>query len=77
AFRVLEDAIVQRESDMDVAVVLGVGFPDFRGGVVRYARDRGLGHVVQRLEALAERHGERFAPNGLLRRLSGAGSRRD
>ncbi|HID24802.1 MAG TPA: 3-hydroxyacyl-CoA dehydrogenase, partial [Planctomycetaceae bacterium] len=76
AFRVLEDAVVQRESDMDVAMVLGVGFPDFRGGLVRYARDRGLDRIVDRLKTLAERYGERFAPNKLLRQLSGTSGRR-
>ena len=36
------EEIARQESDLDVATVLGIGFPDFRGGVIKYARDRGL-----------------------------------
>jgi 3-hydroxyacyl-CoA dehydrogenase/enoyl-CoA hydratase/3-hydroxybutyryl-CoA epimerase len=39
-----------------------VGFPDFRGGPLQYARSLGLTSVVQRLQKLAEVHGQRFAP---------------
>ncbi len=66
AFAILEDGIAQRPSDLDVAVVLGIGFPDFRGGVVRYAEDLGLDRVAGELEELASRCGERFAPRPLL-----------
>lgn len=37
----LKEGLVQRESDVDVATVLGLGFPDWRGGVLKYARDLG------------------------------------
>ena len=67
AFYVIEEEIVQRESDLDVATVLGVGFPDFRGGVLEYACDLGLDHVLGQLDELAERYGERFLPCELLR----------
>ena len=70
AFWVVEDGIAQRESDLDVAMVLGTGFPDFRGGPLRYARDLGKQRVLRRLDELAGKYGERFAvPGG--GRLSG------
>ena len=62
AFRVLEEGIAQRESDIDVAMVLGTGFPDFRGGVLKYAYDTGLDKIIYRLDALADSCGERFRP---------------
>jgi 3-hydroxyacyl-CoA dehydrogenase len=71
AFRVVEDRIAQRQSDIDVAMVLGTGFPDFRGGVLKYAHDLGLNNVVSRLESLAERFGERFRPCEFLRNKTG------
>jgi 3-hydroxyacyl-CoA dehydrogenase len=71
AFYVLEEGIAQRESDVDAAMVLGTGFPDFRGGVVRYARNLGLGNVLTRLERLSSRLGERFAPCRLLQQMKG------
>jgi 3-hydroxyacyl-CoA dehydrogenase len=67
AFRVLEEGVARNPSDLDVALVLGTGFPDFRGGVVKYARDVGLDKVRIRLEQLAAQYGERFFPSELLR----------
>jgi len=62
AFYVMEEGLAQRESDVDVATVLGLGFPDFRGGVLKYARDLGLGTVRADLDTLAGRLGARYAP---------------
>jgi 3-hydroxyacyl-CoA dehydrogenase len=71
AFYVMEEGVAQRESDLDVALVLGTGFPDFRGGVLRYARDLGLGNVRADLDRLAEEHGARFSPCRHLREMEG------
>jgi len=71
AYRVLEEGIVRSASDLDVAMVLGIGFPDFRGGPLKYARDLGIEHVRARLEELAARCGPRFEPNQLLRNAQG------
>jgi len=71
AFRILDERLVRCESDLDVAMVLGTGFPDFRGGVVKYARDVGLDKIRKRLEQLAAECGERFLPSHLLREEHG------
>ena len=71
AFRVLEEGIALRESDIDAAMVMGIGFPDFRGGVLRHARGLGLANVLGQLEGLTARFGERFAPCELLRQQKG------
>ena len=71
AFYVMEEGIAQRESDVDAAMVLGTGFPDFRGGVLKHARDLGLGNVLADLEKLADRFDERFSPPQLLREMKG------
>lgn len=71
AFYVMEEGIAQRAADLDVAVVLGMGFPDFRGGVLTYARDLGLGNVLADLDKLAAECGARFAPCRLLRETEG------
>jgi len=71
AFYVMQEGIAQRESDVDVAMVLGTGFPDFRGGVLKYARDVGLANVRADLEKLAARHGARFSPCPLLVNMEG------
>jgi 3-hydroxyacyl-CoA dehydrogenase len=71
AFYILSEQIAQRESDIDAATVLGIGFPSFRGGVLKYARDLGIDIVVDRLEQLAERFGERFKPCELMYEMKG------
>jgi len=71
AFYVMEEGIAQCESDLDVALVLGTGFPDFRGGVLKYARDLGLADVRADLDGLAAEHGARFSPCPLLRNMEG------
>ena len=74
AGHVMAEGIVRRESDLDAATVLGMGFPDFRGGVLRYARDVGPGKVLSDLERLAAECGERYSPCAFLREIEGAES---
>ena len=71
AFCVAQEQIAQRQSDIDVAMVLGIGFPDFRGGVLKYAYDTGLEEIRSRLDSLADRLGECFRPCEFLRNETG------
>jgi len=71
AFYILSERIAQRESDIDAATALGIGFPTFRGGVLKYARDIGTEKVIDRLEQLTERFGRRFRPCELLQKMKG------
>ena len=63
AMAVLREGVVADEDLIDAGVIFGSGFAPFRGGPLRYARERGVGNVVARLEALALQHGERFRPD--------------
>jgi 3-hydroxyacyl-CoA dehydrogenase len=72
AFYVVQEGVARNEVDVDVAMVLGTGFPDFRGGVMKYAADTGLDSVLSRLESLNKAYGERFSPCHLLRQRKGA-----
>lgn len=71
--RCLEERVISTPGAADLAVVLGLGFPAFRGGVLRQADGEGLPAVVARLDALAALHGERFAVPVLLRRMAERG----
>ncbi|MDP6635207.1 MAG: 3-hydroxyacyl-CoA dehydrogenase NAD-binding domain-containing protein [Phycisphaerae bacterium] len=71
AFHILAEQIAQRESDIDAATVLGIGFPGFRGGILKYARDEGLEKVIDRLEELTEQFGMRFKPCEFLQKMKG------
>jgi 3-hydroxyacyl-CoA dehydrogenase/enoyl-CoA hydratase/3-hydroxybutyryl-CoA epimerase len=65
----LEDGVVQEPRDVDVAMVLGTGFPPFRGGLLRHADAIGIPVLVDRLSRLANAHGERFRPSELLHEM--------
>jgi 3-hydroxyacyl-CoA dehydrogenase/enoyl-CoA hydratase/3-hydroxybutyryl-CoA epimerase len=67
AFWAMEENVARSHSDVDVATVLGIGFPDFRGGAIKYAQDNGVSKTRARLEQLTIRHGERFRPCETLR----------
>jgi 3-hydroxyacyl-CoA dehydrogenase/enoyl-CoA hydratase/3-hydroxybutyryl-CoA epimerase len=62
AVRCLESGIASRPEDVDLAMVLGTGFPPFRGGLLRHADYLTVAVVVQGLQHLADRHGPRFQP---------------
>ncbi len=59
---VMAERIVDSPDDVDVATVLGLGFPDFRGGLMQMARDMGEKEIRAKLDRLAAEHGDRFAP---------------
>lgn len=52
AARCLEEGIVPDPMYVDMAMIMGTGFPPFRGGVLRYADHIGLSEVVSKLEAM-------------------------
>lgn len=71
AARVLEEGIVTRASDVDLAMIMGTGFPPFRGGLLRFADSIHPRTIHSRLEDLHEQHGVRFAPAALISELAG------
>jgi 3-hydroxyacyl-CoA dehydrogenase/enoyl-CoA hydratase/3-hydroxybutyryl-CoA epimerase len=69
AARTLDDRVVGSAETLDVAMIMGTGFPPFRGGLLRWADSLGLPHVVERLRRYAAELGARFEPApGLLER---------
>jgi len=66
----LEDKIVDRVDHLDAALIFGIGFPPFRGGLMRYAEKLGAKYIVERLEFYAAKYGERFAPPTFLFEMS-------
>jgi 3-hydroxyacyl-CoA dehydrogenase len=66
AFCLIEEGIVGRPADVDVAMVLGTGLADFRGGVLRYACELGLDQVLRELQKLNAQCGPRYAPCRLI-----------
>ncbi len=59
----VEEGVVESYELLDAGAVFGTGFAPFRGGPIRYARERGIENVVAALESLAQEHGKRFTPH--------------
>lgn len=62
----LEEKVVANAHYLDMAMVMGTGFPAFRGGLLRYADAIGIDEIVKRLSELEVRFGERFKASKLL-----------
>jgi 3-hydroxyacyl-CoA dehydrogenase/enoyl-CoA hydratase/3-hydroxybutyryl-CoA epimerase len=58
----LHDGVVADADLLDAGVIFGTGFAPFRGGPIQYIRSIGAGALREKLEALAQAHGPRFAP---------------
>jgi len=69
----LQEGIVNEPQDIDLALVLGAGFPAFRGGPLRMIDKIGVELVVQSMERYADIWGPQYAPCELLRELAKKG----
>lgn len=66
----LKEGIVEDAAAIDVGMIFGIGFPPFRGGLLRYADTLGIDRVVEDLQELREKTGsERFHPVSYLLQL--------
>jgi 3-hydroxyacyl-CoA dehydrogenase/enoyl-CoA hydratase/3-hydroxybutyryl-CoA epimerase len=62
----LQEGIVENAQYLDMAMIMGTGFPPYRGGLLRYADSLGIESIVITLQSLAKNHGIRFEPAKLL-----------
>lgn len=53
-FRLLEEGIAIRRSDIDVVYLAGYGFPRWRGGPMFYAAEQGLAHMATAMQQFAQ-----------------------
>jgi 3-hydroxyacyl-CoA dehydrogenase/enoyl-CoA hydratase/3-hydroxybutyryl-CoA epimerase len=72
---ILDEKIVATPGELDLAMIMGTGFPPFRGGLLRYADKIGVAVIVARLEELEKQFGARFTPTGALKRLAARGAK--
>ncbi len=70
ASRCLEEGIVKEPILLDMALILGTGFPPFRGGLLAYADTHGLANIVTGMERLQPIYGARFEPCSYLKQLA-------
>jgi 3-hydroxyacyl-CoA dehydrogenase/enoyl-CoA hydratase/3-hydroxybutyryl-CoA epimerase len=71
----LEEKIIDRPDLLDAALIFGIGFPPFRGGLLRYADKVGIQDIVEKLDAFTKKYGERFSPPQSLVEMAKSGKK--
>lgn len=66
ASRCLEENIISRPDYLDLGLIMGIGFPPFKGGLLRYADKVTPQAIVGTLHCLETQQGTRFKPSNLL-----------
>ncbi|PYK68125.1 MAG: hypothetical protein DME45_08945 [Verrucomicrobia bacterium] len=72
--RCLEEKVVASPEDADYGMILGTGFPVWRGGPLRFAENFGLKRVVEEMETLA-RTNEKYVPCQVLKKHAQDGTK--
>lgn len=68
----VDEGMIDKPEYLDMAMIMGTGFPPFRGGLLRYADNIGIAKVVERLKELEAKYGLRFKPAAILERMAAA-----
>lgn len=66
----LQEGLVANPGEIDMSMIMGTGFPPFRGGPLRLIDQQGVQFIVNQLEYYAETRGPRFAPCDLLKEMA-------
>ncbi len=65
-----DDHIVQTPHEVDLAMIMGTGFPPFRGGLLKYADFLGAKYIVDQLKTYSAKAPKRLSPAQALVNLS-------
>ncbi len=67
---ILDEGIVDHAGDVDLGLIFGIGFPPFRGGLLRYADSEGPDRILSALERFESSvDKDRYKPAAYLRKL--------
>ena len=73
AARCLEEGVVANAGQLDMAMVMGTGFPPWRGGLCRWADTVGLEMIEKKCETLSASIEERYRVSPYLHELASTG----
>ena len=59
--RCLEEGVLTTFHDANIGSIFGIGFPAWTGGALQYINHEGAAAFVANADALAAKHGARFA----------------
>ena len=66
----LENHVVESPGDVDLGMIMGTGFPPYRGGLLVHADKIGLQKIKDQLTQYADNFGNRFKPSPLIQDLA-------
>ena len=69
---IVMEGVVRDPADVDMGLILGIGFPPQHGGLLRWADTQGMSNILTRL-AKYESLGKRFQPTEQMRQLAASG----
>jgi 3-hydroxyacyl-CoA dehydrogenase/enoyl-CoA hydratase/3-hydroxybutyryl-CoA epimerase len=75
AARCLNEKVVRRAREIDLATVMGIGFPAFRGGLLKYADGRGLPELVSQLEKVYAQTSPKRTVSDELKKVASTGGK--
>jgi 3-hydroxyacyl-CoA dehydrogenase/enoyl-CoA hydratase/3-hydroxybutyryl-CoA epimerase len=75
ASRCLEEKVVKKPRELDLALVVGTGFPSFSGGPLRLADSIGIAEVIEKLEQVYRHAPAGRTPSRLLQTMLSSGRR--
>lgn len=73
--KIVEEGIAIRPSDVDVALIMGYGWPTHKGGPMKWADQQGLDTIVEGLREFEATYGDRFKPASLLVKMAKEGNK--
>ncbi|HEY5637710.1 MAG TPA: 3-hydroxyacyl-CoA dehydrogenase NAD-binding domain-containing protein [Burkholderiales bacterium] len=71
--RCLEEGVLETVHDANIGSIFGIGFPAWTGGALQFVNHVGAAKFAARADALAKKHGARFALPANLRALAASG----
>ncbi|PON88350.1 Crotonase [Trema orientale] len=74
ACRVLAEGIAVKAADLDIASVMGMGFPPYRGGLIFWADSLGSKYIYSRLDEWSKTYGDFFKPCAYLAERAAKGA---
>lgn len=70
AANILKDGIVENAATVDLGLIFGIGFPPFRGGLLKYADSEGLERILGAIEKFSQEvDSDRYEASPLLKEL--------
>lgn len=66
AVKCLEEKVVKNHRYLDMAMIMGAGFPAFRGGLLKYTDSYGIKEALAKIQEFEAKYGSRYKPAELL-----------